>query len=156
MPLPSLFLIHEQRVHGFWPFVNEPHVPATISPQDWILVNEHASQSGASDTQGSLSNAPDAAHNERSPAAGSSSREPGPGTTTLSLDTDVVMEILSATRKSASWKHCVQEGTSWVGITNENIAKYKELVDLWCLLWLMMAPMLEPPLPKAVSSTLNL
>lgn len=43
---------------------------------------------------------------------------------------DVIQKILSATRESASWKACVQEGTSWDGTADENIAKYKSMVEL--------------------------
>ena len=50
---------------------------------------------------------------------------PSSGERTLELNASVVADILAATRASASWKACVEEGTSsWTGTTEENIQKY--------------------------------
>jgi hypothetical protein len=62
---------------------------------------------------------------------GSGNSSGGPaGMLSLALNADVIQKIHSASRESASWKACVQEGTSWDGSVDENIATYKSMVEL--------------------------
>ncbi|KAI0278251.1 hypothetical protein BC826DRAFT_1084967 [Russula brevipes] len=123
-PFPSLFIIHEMRVRGFYPFQPVvPTVPDDMPWQDWILsdqVFDNASDSFKRDR-------PPPNRNHRSAQAQLPSH---PTTTasstqhTLALNADVIDEILAATRAMPSWKACQVEGTSWTGTAEENIQKY--------------------------------
>ncbi|KIJ38994.1 hypothetical protein M422DRAFT_258146 [Sphaerobolus stellatus SS14] len=129
-PFPALFLIHEQRVRGFWPWTPPVHIPVSILPQDWILSSAQGLSSGGGNVVSNAGSSYAAAVNSSSGQPAPATGQPTPGRTTITvLDSDSIREILSATRNSESWKACVQEGTSWEGTADENIAKYKENVE---------------------------
>lgn len=129
-PLPTLFLIHEMRVRAFRPFAPlNPAMPCDSPWQEWIesdRVFDHFSGSFKRD------NLPDNSENggvtvpprhQALPAmtnAGGISSSERP---LEPLDTDVIAEILTATRAMPSWKDC-EEGKSWTGTAEENIQKY--------------------------------
>jgi len=123
-PFPALFIIHEMRVRGFYPFQPvAPTVPDDILWQDWISsgqVFDNASISFKHDAPPPNDN--DRSAEEQPPVhpmttAPSSQR-------TLALNADVIADILAATRVMPSWKACEIEGTSWIGTAEENIQKY--------------------------------
>ncbi len=130
-PFPSLFLIHEMRVRGFHPFKPVSLALPDGNPwQDWTL-----SDGVLDDTSGSFKHEADRQQGPRStpgrPAelqfqpAITSAGGPSSGGRTLELNASVVADILAATQASASWKACMEEGTSsWTGTTEENIQKY--------------------------------
>ncbi|KAF8513092.1 hypothetical protein BU17DRAFT_53478 [Hysterangium stoloniferum] len=125
-PFPSIFLIHEQRVRGFWPFVCEPNdiLPMPES-QGWLKADEVVSDP---EREGGMSNSSmNLACKNMGSALGGEER---PGMTSLDLDANAIQEILLATYRSPSWKACMQEGTSWEGTAEENVAKYNGLVEL--------------------------
>ncbi len=55
---------------------------------------------------------------------------PSSGGYSLELNASVVTDILAATRNSASWKACEEEGRSWTGTAEENIQKYVSSTDM--------------------------
>ena len=127
-PFPSLFIIHEMRVRGANPF--EP-VSLAISDdlpwQDWI-----SSDGVFDDTSGSFNRAapPDNGNGDKSGPASAQTQVPttsgGGGSSvglTLELNSDVIAEILSATRAMPSWKACQMEGTILTGTAEESIQK---------------------------------
>lgn len=46
----------------------------------------------------------------------------------LTLNNDVIAEILAASREMPSWKACEMEGTDWSGTAEENIEKYSKIM----------------------------
>ena len=126
VPFPSLFIIHEMRVHGFHPFQHvAPTVPDDTLWQDWVLSNQ------------AFDNAADSFkrdHPPRNHIHGSAQAQPPfhPMMTTASsgqqrtvvLNADVIADILTATRALPSRKACKIEGTSWAGMAEENIDKH--------------------------------
>lgn len=118
-PFPSLFIIHEMRVRGCYPFEPvSPVISRDPSWQDWI-----SSDRVLDDTSGSFI---------RGPPPGNSSNNnngsvrtqlptrlvrpvpPGVGSSVglrLELNPGVIAEILSVTRTMPSWKACQMEGT---------------------------------------------
>ena len=112
-PFPSIFLIHEWRVRGFYPFATDPlNISPTIEDQDWTKEN-------ISDTEHDATMNPENSFTRTTDnGTGNSSGEPPAGTVSVALNDDVIEKILSATRESASWKACEQEGSiSWDGST---------------------------------------
>ncbi|KAF8960878.1 hypothetical protein BDZ97DRAFT_1831237 [Flammula alnicola] len=125
-PFPALFLIHEQRVRGFWPFSEQPTIPGPILPQDWISRNAHSSGGDAvSDAGPSNAAVAISSSGQVVPYLG----QPISGQMALTLDDSTISKILFATQHMESWKACVQEGTSWEGTADENITKYKEVMS---------------------------
>jgi hypothetical protein len=130
-PFASLFIIHEMRVRGFHPF--EPTGPAMPNGpwQDWILsdgVFDDASGSFKRDSP------PDNGDNGNNSFSAQSQLQFQPTTMStgdatsdgrkVTLNADVIADILAATRAMPSWKACEVEGTSWTGTAEENIQKY--------------------------------
>ena len=134
-PFLSLFIIHEMRVRGFYPFQSvDPTVPDVIPWQDWILSNgvfDNASDSfkrdrpPANHNHGFSAQAQLPFHPTTTSAGGASSSQ-----RTLALNVDVIAEILAATRAMPSWKACQVEGTSWTGTAEENIQKYASSIGV--------------------------
>jgi hypothetical protein len=125
-PLPSLFLIHEMRVRAFRPFAPlNPSIPGDSPWQEWIEsdgVFDHFSDSFKRD------NLPDNSvtvppRHQVLPAVTNAGGMSSGERLLESLDTDVVAEILTATRAMPSWNDC-EEGKSWTGTAEENIQKY--------------------------------
>ncbi|KAN0139014.1 hypothetical protein V8E53_003402 [Lactarius tabidus] len=125
-PFPSLFLIHEMRVRAFRPFAPlNPSIPGDSPWQEWIEsdgVFDHFSDSFKRD------NLPDNSvtvppRHQVLPAVTNAGGVSSGERLLESLDTDVVAEILTATRAMPSWKDC-EEGKSWTGTAEENIQKY--------------------------------
>ena len=130
-PFPSIFLIHEMRVRGHNPFALEPDdISSMVEDQDWmreeISDTEHIAAMNLESSMMLLNPVTRTTDN----GSGNSSGGPPAGTLSLALNADVIQKILSATRQMASWKACVQEGTSWDGTAEENIAKYKSMIEL--------------------------
>jgi len=128
-PFPSLFIIHEMRVRAMHPFQHDaPAISHDLSWQDWI-----SSGGFFDDTSGSFNRAapPDNGNDDGGGPASAQTQLPttggGGGSSaglTLELNSNVIAEILSATRAMPSWKACQVEGTSWTGTAEENIQKY--------------------------------
>ena len=101
-PFPSLFIIHEMRVRGFYPFQSVvPTIPDDIPWQDWILLNhvfDNASDSFKRNCPPPNRNNSVSAHAQLSfqptttSADGASSSQ-----RTLGLNADDIAEILAAT-----------------------------------------------------------
>jgi len=131
-PFPSLFIIHEMRVRGFHPFQPiEPAMPDDSPWQDWILshsVFDNASGSFKRDSP------PDNGDNDDNSFAAQSQPQFQPMTMStgdtssggrrVTLNADVIADILAATHAMPSWKACQMDGTSWTGTAQENIQKY--------------------------------
>ncbi|KAL5531711.1 hypothetical protein ACEPAG_4588 [Sanghuangporus baumii] len=103
VPLPSLFIIHEMRVRGRHPFQS----PDIELPDDipWSGdVSARPLQEAWTATLGT--------------------GDTPPGRRRITLNADVIAEILAATRASPSWKACQMEGTSWDGTAEGNIQEY--------------------------------
>ncbi|KAG6835003.1 hypothetical protein H0H93_005678 [Arthromyces matolae] len=132
-PFPSLFIIHEMRVRGFHPFQPlAPIVSDDMPWQDWIV------------SEGVFNDATNSFHRRKLPNQVRPSHEfaqvqlqPSHETTTTSvpgqhrieLNANVIEEILAATYASPSWKACMVEGTSWTGTAEENVEKYKAIME---------------------------
>ncbi|TRM66516.1 hypothetical protein BD626DRAFT_545722 [Schizophyllum amplum] len=128
-PFATLFLIHEQRVRGHWPFAPVvPDLPQDTAWQDWIVSSGYLRDPASTDSPLFQRDWPQ--HDPTSSEA--SSFHPvsgGPATSTgLALNDDVVAQILDATRNSLSWKTSVLENTSWEGTAEENIEKYQRVM----------------------------
>jgi len=131
-PFPSIFIIHEMRVRGFYPF--EPtsmSIPEDIPWQDWVLSDNVLDETSGSfrhepDQQSGSPNTSGARGLQFQPmttsAGGASS-----GTQLVELNARVIEDILAATRASASWKACEEENRIWKGTAEENIRKYTSM-----------------------------
>ncbi|KAF8346113.1 hypothetical protein F5887DRAFT_123490 [Amanita rubescens] len=104
-PFPSILLIHEWRVRGFYPFATDPlNISSMIEDQDWM-------KEKISDIEHDPTMNPDDPFTRTTDnGTGNSSGEPPAGMRSVALNDDVIEKILSATRESASWKACEQEG----------------------------------------------
>jgi hypothetical protein len=128
VPFPSLFIIHEMRVRGYHPFQPvSPSISHDVPWQDWVT-----SDGVFDETSGSFKRAPPP-HNGNDDNGGSAQTQlptTSAGDTgssaelRLELNSDVIAEILSATRAMPSWKACQMEGSSWTGTAQENIEQY--------------------------------
>ena len=128
VPFPSLFIIHEMRVRGYHPF--QPVSPVVFHDlpwQDWIT-----SDGVFDETSGSFKRArlPGNGNDDNGGSVQSQLPTTSAGDTGSSaelkveLNSDVIAEILSATRAMPSWKACQMEGSSWTGTAEENTEKY--------------------------------
>ena len=128
-PFPSLFIIHEMRVRGFHPF--EPTQPAMADDapwQDWILLDGVFDNASGSFKRDSPPDNGDNGFSAQSqpqfqPTTMSTGDAPSGGRR-VTLNADVVADILAATYAMPSWKACQVDGTSWTGTAQENIQKY--------------------------------
>ena len=131
-PFASLFILHEMRVRGFHPFEpTDPAMPDDVPWQDWIL-----SDSVFDNVTGSFKrdSPPDNTDNGNNRFSAQSQPQFQPTTTStgvassgerrLTMNADVIAEILAATHAMPSWKACQVDGTSWTGTAQENIEKY--------------------------------
>ncbi|EPS99344.1 hypothetical protein FOMPIDRAFT_1124464, partial [Fomitopsis schrenkii] len=128
-PFPSLFIIHEMRVRGHNPFQPvSPDTPDDITWQDWITTDGVLQEDGGP----GLFRRDGPRHSPVINALPPTTMETSAGGTGISmaLNQDVIMEILTASRASPSWKACVMEGTSWEGSAEENIDKYVKTVGV--------------------------
>ena len=129
-PYPSIFIIHEMRVRGFHPFQPmAPIIPAGNPWQDWILSDGIFDDTSGSfkrgkPQRGGQKGLKDASGRTQFPPATAGTGGASSGGRTVSLNAGVIEQILAATRASASWKACMEEGTRWTGTTEENIQKY--------------------------------
>jgi hypothetical protein len=128
-PFPSISIIHEMRVRGHNPFSPVDHIlPNDIPWQDWIL-----SEGMFDDISGSFKREPLIDSNNSASAQAqiqfqpTTSADVSSGQRTITLNADVIADILAATHAMPSWKACQMEGTSWTGTTEENIQKYKHI-----------------------------
>ncbi|TRM66586.1 hypothetical protein BD626DRAFT_396367 [Schizophyllum amplum] len=126
-PLPSLFVIHENRVRGHWPFAPiNPDMPKDIIWQDWISSRGCLREPVGTDHP--------LFHREALAPDQSASLQPLSGLSTASsalapLDDDMLGQILAATRGSLSWKTCEQENTTprrW-GTAEEDVTEHEQV-----------------------------
>lgn len=127
-PFPVTFLIHEQRVRGFWPFAQptpiQPSIP--FPQQNWIISDAQDVSAGSEISGTGPSFVP--MKKEGSGDLDETICDQPSDTMSFTLDAESIEKILFATRNSESWKACVREGTSWEGTAEENVAKYKDSV----------------------------
>ncbi|CCL98548.1 uncharacterized protein FIBRA_00548 [Fibroporia radiculosa] len=126
-PFPSLFLIHEMRVRGFYPFQpTAPAVPNDIAWQDWVTSEGvFDNDTGTFKRDRPLDDVSRQPRLSFQPTMTSADDAPsGSGGCTLALNADVVSDILSATHAMPSWRACQMDGTSWSGTAEENIQQY--------------------------------
>ncbi|KAL5536861.1 hypothetical protein ACEPAF_684 [Sanghuangporus sanghuang] len=128
-PFPSLFIIHEMRVRGRHPFQpSDIDLPDDIPWQQWISAG--GAYHDVSDSfnrrapPGSRSGHVSARPLPQTWRATMGTGDTLPGGRRITLNADVIAEILAATRASPSWKACKMEGISWDGTAEENIQKY--------------------------------
>jgi hypothetical protein len=119
------------RVRGFHPFEPiEPAMPDDGPWQDWILsdgVFDNVSGSFKRDSppvNGDNGNNFSAQSQPQFQPTTTSSGDASSGGRRITLNADVITDILAATRAMPSWKACQVEGTSWTGTAQENIQKY--------------------------------
>ena len=129
-PFPATFLIHEQRVRGYWPFAQPiPIQSIPVPKQNWIISNAQDVSTGGENTTGA---GPSSVLMKKEGSGDSEQMicDQPSDTVIFKLDAETIEKILFATRNSESWKACVREGTSWEGTAEENIAKYKDNVTI--------------------------
>jgi hypothetical protein len=108
-----------------------PIIPTGNPWQDWILsdgILDNASGSfkrekPKSDGQKGSKDASGRQESQFQPATAGTGGASSGGRA-VPLNAGVIEQILAATRASASWKACMEEGTRWTGTTEENIQKY--------------------------------
>ncbi|THU91593.1 hypothetical protein K435DRAFT_727062 [Dendrothele bispora CBS 962.96] len=137
-PMACLFLIHECRVRGHYPFRQNPTLPQDIQWAQWITIDGNGNiQRGGQLPQAPPSQAPpspapeegadsDGPESEGTDDSGGAGREGG--MMELTLDQNTIEQIVRASRAQPSWKACMVEGSSWEGSAEENIAKYKATI----------------------------
>ncbi|TFK71442.1 hypothetical protein BDN72DRAFT_869994 [Pluteus cervinus] len=113
-PFPSLFIIHEMQVRGHRPFLPIEPLIDGISWQNCQTTREGPPP----DT-----NNPESPTMQFQPQTVNTEGEPS-GRYQITLNDDVINEILAATRAMPSWKACQMEDTRWNGTAEENIQKY--------------------------------
>ncbi|KXN91356.1 hypothetical protein AN958_01233, partial [Leucoagaricus sp. SymC.cos] len=132
-PFPSLFIIHEMCVHGFHPFEPiEPDMPNDGPWQDWIMsdsVFDNVSDffkcnsppnNGDNNNDNSFSMQSQHQHQPTTMSTDGASS----GKHKVTLNADVITDILTVTYAMPLWKAYQMEGMSWTGIAQENIEKY--------------------------------
>jgi len=128
-PFPSLFIIHEMRVRGFHPFAPTEPAMADDGPwQDWILLEGVFDNASGFFKRDSPPDNGDNGFSAQSqpqfqPMTMTTGDAPSGGRR-VTLNTEVVADILAATFAMPSWKACQVDGTSWTGTAQENIQKY--------------------------------
>jgi hypothetical protein len=111
LPFYGAFLIHEMRVRGRWPLIDNREIPCPIPWQEWI------SNNGSSDVDDSPS------HTCNVPATGYTM------TMTNPFDNPAELEALKRSwAEQPDWKAAVIEGESWEGSVEENTVKWRSLV----------------------------
>ncbi|KAH8924262.1 hypothetical protein BT69DRAFT_1261585 [Atractiella rhizophila] len=146
-PFVSIFLIHEARVRGQWPFV-DPDINIAADPlyQDWVyqcgfVVDGNLNQNppippssfGASGSRGdgvdssadSFSSVPSSI-----PPLTRTFPPDAPGFTTIRFSDNDIKSVLAAARDMPTWKACIAENTEWRGTAEENIKVYKQIMEL--------------------------
>ncbi|OCB86384.1 hypothetical protein A7U60_g6502 [Sanghuangporus baumii] len=128
-PFPSLFIIHEMRVRGRHPFQpSDIDLPDDIPWQQRIsaggVYNDVSDSFNRRAPPGSRSGNVSARPLPQTWRATKGTGDTLPGGRRITLNADVIAEILAATRASPSWKACKMEGISWDGTAEENIQKY--------------------------------
>ena len=147
-PFALVFLIHEMRVRGRWPFLVDRLISDQPEWPDWVspFVNaEGVLEDGPTGTAPSTLSGALPSVNQAPPVGGASSTVPGRPPSDNSVareksisgkirfaapDSDTWDQILKVTRTLPSWKACIVEGKSWKGTAEENIAKYKRVTEI--------------------------
>ncbi|KAE9400688.1 hypothetical protein BT96DRAFT_919341 [Gymnopus androsaceus JB14] len=133
-PFPSVFIIHEMRVRGRYPFAPiSPPIPSDPTFQDWITTCEVFDPT----TKSFIRPEPPRNNNSSNRSRDNNNNDttalqPMTGVSqshSLVLNDDAIREIVQATRQMDSWKACQIEGTDWSGTGEENIRKYMHLSD---------------------------
>ncbi|KAF8967442.1 hypothetical protein BDZ97DRAFT_1656355 [Flammula alnicola] len=141
-PMANVFVIHEMRVRGRWPFLLDRDIAEDPESMDWLLASGGGGVA-VEDTSPTRTAAPSnilAASGISSggievrdpvdPIDPTASQTAKPGRIRISLDSSTIEQILAASRASASWKVCEIEGTSWEGTADENARKYRDIMDI--------------------------
>jgi len=127
-PFPSLFILHEMRVRGFHPFQPiTPAMPDSSPWQDWILsdgIFDYASGFFNRVTPPGKPNSSISAQQQPQFQPTTTGTGGAAGGHTVTLNADIIADILAATRDMPSWKACQMEGMDWTGTGEENIQKY--------------------------------
>jgi hypothetical protein len=136
-PFPSLFILHEMRVRGFHPFQPiEPAMPDDAPWQDWILsdsVLDNATgpfKRVSPPDDGDDGNTFSVPSQPQSQLTRMSTCDASSGERRVTMNADIIADILAATHAMPSWKACQMEGTSWTGTAQENIEKYVSSIDV--------------------------
>lgn len=131
-PFPTVFIIHEMRVRGRYPFASiSPPIPSNPPFQDWIatsgVFNPTTMSFIRAKPRNNNNNNNNGGHNNNNNTV----LQPMTGVSQsgLVLNGDVIHEIIQATREMDLWKACQIEGTDWSGTGEENIRKYILLSD---------------------------
>lgn len=136
VPFASIFVIHEMRVRGFWPFSDQQlELPEEIAWQDWITSDLLQSTTGGGSPffhreaqPGGQAPSPILPLNMSTGMSTGTAGGPSSGKKILALNNDVIAEILAATWAMPSWKAYQVEGTDWSGTAEENIQKYAKIM----------------------------
>jgi hypothetical protein len=125
-PFASLFIIHEMRVRGFHPFEpTESAMPDDGPWQDWIsLDGVFDNASGSFKRDSPRDNGFSAQSQPQFRPTMMSTGDAPSGGRRVTLNAEVIADILAATCAMPSWKACQVDGTSWTGTAQENIQKY--------------------------------
>ncbi|KXN82327.1 hypothetical protein AN958_02708 [Leucoagaricus sp. SymC.cos] len=122
--------MHVHRFHPFKPI--EPDMPNIGPWQDWITSDgvfnnvsdsfkcDNPPNNGDNNNNNSFSTQSQLQHQPMMMSTGGTSS----GKCKVTMNADVITEILMAMCAMPSWKACQMEGMSWMGMAQENIEKY--------------------------------
>ncbi|KAF8816794.1 hypothetical protein BYT27DRAFT_7076396, partial [Phlegmacium glaucopus] len=136
-PFPAIFLLHEARVRARWPFLGDRHLNSPITWQDAFL--SHINNDGNLLLAGNI--APPTAPDTLAPSGilpaslldngnGSRDRLMDGSTVNVSWNSDQITKVLRSSRQLPTWKACIAEGTSWDGTAEENVEKYRDIMQI--------------------------
>ncbi|KAK7467599.1 hypothetical protein VKT23_004652 [Stygiomarasmius scandens] len=136
-PFQAIFLIHEWRVRGRWPFFSDRDV--SLQRPEWMghvstRIQEGPDVTPSSSTLiGASTSGTVPSTSTRPNEDGSLGRRVAAGNEiTIRIgppDAAQIERILAFSRESPSWKACIVEGTSWEGTAEQNIEKYREIMN---------------------------
>jgi hypothetical protein len=143
VPFHTLFIIHEFRVRGRWPFIADRAISSPIPLADWITQrltqqpDQSVPPSLAPSSQGSNGGTlPSVSNPGGSSGSGFASYITGPSGSQYVLFTNPLSSLaalekeVKALRQTPTWKQCVIENTSWEGTGTENITRYLSTVGV--------------------------
>jgi hypothetical protein len=142
VPFYTLFIIHEIRVRGRWPFMGDRAISSPVSDADWITqrLNQQPVQ-GLPPSLAPPLQGPDGSTLLPASAPGGSSDSglvsymTGPSGEQYIVFTNpfnspaALEKEVKALRQTSTWKACIIENTSWEGTGTENISRYLSAVD---------------------------
>jgi hypothetical protein len=143
VPFYTLFIIHEFRVRGRWPFMGDRPISFPILDADWIIQRQNqqsvqgAPPSLAPPCQESTGiTLPSASNPGGSSGSGLAAYITGPSGEQYILLTNpfsspaALEEEVKALHQTPTWKQCIIENTSWEGTGTENINRYLSTVGV--------------------------